>query len=285
MAGTTIDLSDRIAVVTGGGSGLGAAMGRAFAGAGMAVALLDIDGPAAEETAAALARDHGVPTTSLRVDVGDPASVAAAARHVHEALGGCDVLCANVGVQQFGAIDALTEDDWRWLVDVNVLGTVRTVREFLPLIRARQGWRRIVITASANALAPTVRLGGYQTTKFAVMGFGETLRHELAPEGIGVNLLFPGGMVTRHLESSIKARPAELGPTEVSQDDLEAMLAHRPMGEDDVLPPDEAIRNLLADLMADEPYTITHGTFRSAYAERRDALEDAFDRMEASRAS
>lgn len=279
------ELAGKVAVITGGGGGLGAALGKVFAEAGMGVAALDIDEAAAARTAAELAEAFGVPTTSVRVDVGDADSIEAAAAHVESTVGGCDVLCANVGVQQFGAIDRLTDDDWTWLLNVNVLGTVRTVRAFLPQIRARSGFRRIVLTASSSVLAPAVRLGAYQTTKFAVMGFGETLRHELAPEGIGVNLLFPGGMVTRHLESSIKARPAELGPTEVSQDDLEAMLAHRPMGEDDVLPPDEAIRNLLADLMADEPYTITHGTFRSAYAERRDALEDAFDRMEASRAS
>src|SRR4030095_1139642 len=112
------------------------------------------------------------------------------------------VCCANVGVQQFGVIDKLTEDDWEWVCNVNLLGTVRTVREFLPLIRARRGWLLIVLTASSSVLAPAVRLGAYQTTKFAVMGFGETLREELAGEGIGVSLVFPAGMMTRHLETS-----------------------------------------------------------------------------------
>ncbi len=115
---------------------------------------------------------------------------------VGSTLGGCDVLCANVGVQQFGAIDRLTDDDWRFVLDVNVLGTVRTVRAFLPLLRTGDGWRRIVLTASSSVLAPGVRMAAYQTTKFAVMGFGETLREELADEGIGVTVLFPGGMIT-----------------------------------------------------------------------------------------
>ena len=64
-----------------------------------------------------------------------------------------------------------------------------------------------MFTASSSVLAPAVRLGAYQTSKFAVLGFGESLREEIAGEGIGVTVLFPGGMMTRHLESSVLARP------------------------------------------------------------------------------
>jgi NAD(P)-dependent dehydrogenase (short-subunit alcohol dehydrogenase family) len=274
-------LAGRIAVVTGAGSGLGAALPRVFANAGMAVAALDIDEVAAQATAATLAQETGVPTTAVHTDVGDAGSVAAAARHVASVLGGCDVLCANVGVQQFGAIDRLTEDDWQWVLDVNVMGTVRTVREFLPLLRARSGWRRIVITASAGALDPGPRLGAYQTSKFAVMGYGETLRKELADEGIGVNLLFPAGMITRHLESSALARPAQLGQSVTLSDDIEVMMSSQQMGDRDIATAEHAVRNLLRDLVADEPYILTHGEYRARYNERRDAMDAAFDRLEA----
>ncbi|ONH58199.1 hypothetical protein CcI49_22090 [Frankia sp. CcI49] len=278
----TTELAGKVAVVTGGGAGLGAALARVFARQGAAVATLDIDGVAAEQTAKTITEELGVPTTSARVDVGDGESLAVAARHVRETLGGCDVLCANVGVQQFGAIDRLTDQDWEWVLNVNVLGTIRTVREFLPLIRERAGWRRIVLTASSSVLTPAVRMGAYQTSKFAVTGFGETLREELAPEGIGVTLLFPGGMATGHLESSVQARPAALGTTSVDMDDLAAMLAHRPVGEADVVTPEHAIRNLLTDLRDDEPYSVTHGSFRPFYVARRDAMDAALNRMEAS---
>ena len=277
----TAELAGKVAVVTGAGSGLGAALARAFADAGAAVAALDIDEAAARRTASDIGDACGVPTTAVRVDVGDAASVADAARHVEAALGGCDVLCANVGVQQFGALDRLTEDDWAWVLGVNVLGTVRTVRAFLPLLRARQGFRRIVLTASSSVLAPAVRLGAYQTSKFAVVGFGETLREELAPEGIGVTLLFPGGMITRHLESSARARPTELPDSGARPDDLTEMLAHRPLADGDVVTPEHAIRNLLTDLVDDVPYVITHGSDRPVYRRRQDAMDAAFDRMEA----
>jgi NAD(P)-dependent dehydrogenase (short-subunit alcohol dehydrogenase family) len=272
-------LRGRIAVVTGAGSGLGAAMARVFADAGMAIVALDIDEQAAQVTATTLAGEHGVPTTAVRADVADAGSVAAARERVASAFGGCDVLCANVGVQQFGAIDRLTEQDWQWILGVNVLGTVRTVREFLPLLRARTGWRRIVLTASAGALVPSVRLGAYQTSKFAVMGYGETLRQELAGEGIGVSLLFPGGMMTRHLESSALARPAALGASVTLPDDIAAMMASQQLGADDIVTAEHAVRNLLRDLLADEPYILTHGEYRARYNERRDAIEAAFDRL------
>jgi NAD(P)-dependent dehydrogenase (short-subunit alcohol dehydrogenase family) len=276
------DLAGKVAVVTGGGSGLGAALAHAFAGAGMAVAVLDINEAGAQQTADALGKDFGVPTTALRVDVGEPVSVAEAATQVKSALGGCDVLCANVGVQQFGSIERLTEQDWEWVIGVNVLGTVRTVREFLPLLRSRSGFRRVLLTASASVLAPGVVLGAYQASKFAVMGFGETLREELAPEGIGVTVLFPDGMITDHLQSSARARPARLGESELRQEDIETMLAHRTMDAGDVVTPEHAVRNVLADLRDDVPYSLTHGSYRPLYNRRRDALEAAFDRMESS---
>jgi NAD(P)-dependent dehydrogenase (short-subunit alcohol dehydrogenase family) len=276
------ELAGKVAVVTGGGGGLGAALGRAFAQAGASIALLDIDEAAAKEKAVALAGEFDVPTTALGVDVGDASSIDAAARHVERSLGGCDVLCANVGVQQFGAIDSLTDDDWAWVLNVNVLGTVRTVRAFLPLIRQRGGWRRIVLTSSVSALAPAVRMAAYQTSKFAVMGFGETLRRELAGEGIGVTILFPAGMVTGHLQSSAAARPSELAATGARDDDLSEMLADMPMESEDLATPEHAVRNLLRDLDLDVPYSVTHGTVRSAYAQRRDAIEAALDRMERS---
>jgi NAD(P)-dependent dehydrogenase (short-subunit alcohol dehydrogenase family) len=135
---------------------------------------------------------------------------------------------------------------------------------------------------STSRRRSAVRMAAYQTSKFAVLGFGDTLRHERAPEGIGVTVMFPGGMITGHLQSSAETRPAGLGATGAQEDDLTAMLTHRPVGADDIVMPEHAIRNLLADLEADEPYFVTHGAIRADYTERHDALVAAIDRMEKS---
>jgi NAD(P)-dependent dehydrogenase (short-subunit alcohol dehydrogenase family) len=271
----------RVAVITGAGSGLGEAMARAFAAEGMKVAALDIDGAAAEAVAASLAPD-GVETVGGAVDVADRRSLESAADTVAARFGACHVLCANVGVQQFGALDRLTVEDWQWVLSVNVLGTVSTVAAFLPLLRASSGARHILLTASSSALLPGERLGAYVTSKFAVMGFGECLRLELAPEGIGVSLLFPAGMSTRHLESSRAARPPELGPSVTLDDDIQVMLASRDSGKfADPVSPGYAIRNLISELASDPPYIITHGTYLSVVEERLERIRDAFERMQA----
>jgi hypothetical protein len=89
-------------------------------------------------------------------------------------------------------------------------------------------------------------------------------------------------MITRHLESSVAARPPELGTSNLDMSDVEAMLAHAPQGDADLATPEHALRNLIADLEANEPYSLTHGTDRPMWERRRDAIDAAFDRMERS---
>ncbi|HEX7857756.1 MAG TPA: SDR family NAD(P)-dependent oxidoreductase [Sphingobium sp.] len=266
------------AVITGAGSGLGASMVERFAAAGMNILALDIDGASAEDTAQKVRKDGGQ-AVAMRVDVANADELAAAARLAADRFGGCSVLCANVGVQQFGAIERLTEQDWQWVIDVNVMGVIRTVAAFLPLIRETSGERRIAITSSSGALMPGVRMAAYTASKYAVTGYSETLRMELAEEGIGVSTVFPAGMITRHLESSIKARPAELGPSELRQEDIEAMMASRDMDTTShVATADHATRHLLADLAANERFIVTHGEYRQQLTDYCDAILRAHDR-------
>ena len=275
------EYTGRTAVVTGAGSGLGAAMAALFAGAGARVALLDIDGDRAEAEAAGL-RALGHDAFAWRVDVADKASVAAAADAVQARFGGCDVLCANVGVQQFGAIDKLTEQDWQWVMGVNFHGVVNTVDAFVPLLRARQGQRHIVLTASASFFQFGIRMAAYVASKFAVVGYGEVLRQELAPEGINVSMLFPAGMATRHIESSIAARPADLGESRFDHEDVKAMMAGADIdAAAHVATAEHAVRNLLTELAAGSPYIITHGNYRHQVEAQQQAVLAAFDRLAA----
>ena len=278
---TTQDSAGRVAVVTGGASGLGAAMAHEYARAGMRVAVLDIDEVRARDVAESL-RGLGVDAVAIPVDTGDAASIDRAAAGVDARFGSCNLLCANVGVQQFGSIDTLTDDDWTWVLTVNVLGTVRTVGAFLPLLRRSDGWRQIAITASSGVFVPAIRLGAYTTSKSALVGYGETLRLELADDGVGVTLVFPAGMMTRHLESSAAARPESLGESILRNEDLEAMLASSPETAGDIAAPEDAVRGLLPQLIANEPYVITHGGYRDQLTERRARVDAAFDRMEQS---
>ena len=281
---TGVDLTGTVAVVTGGGSGLGAAMAHEYARAGMHVAVLDIDEPRARDVAESL-RGLGVDAVAIPVDTGDAASIDRAAAGVDARFGSCNLLCANVGVQQFGSIDALTDDDWTWLLTVNVLGTVRTVAAFLPLLRRSEEWRQICITASSGVFVPAIRLGAYTTSKAALVGYGDTLRLELADEGIGVTIVFPAGMMTRHLESSAAARPEVLGESILRNEDIEAMLASSPETAGDIATAEDAVRGLLPQLLADEPYVITHGGYRDQLAVQRARVDAAFDRMEQGPAS
>ncbi len=275
-------LAGGTAVVTGAGSGLGAAMAAAFAAEGMGIAALDINREAVESVATDLAAG-GIEAISAPVDVAERASLDAAASAVAERFGAVNVLCANVGVQQFGPLELLTADDWQWVLSVNVIGTANTVAAFLPLLRVADGPRHIVLTSSIATLAPSPRQGAYIVSKFAVTGYGDVLRQEVADDGIGVTVLFPNGMITNHIESSRAARPGGLGTSVLRDEDLEVVIAHAGAGEDTVTTPEDAIADLVRDMLAGEPYVVTHGTLGPKIHARHEALEAADQRMRTAR--
>jgi len=269
-----------VAVITGGASGLGASMARRFFSQGMRVAILDINGEKAEETASGMSSD-GTKAIGIQVDVANVEAIQLAAQTVEEKFGECSVLCANVGVQQFGAIDKLTLNDWQWIINVNVMGVVHTINTFLPLVRKSKKPRHVVITASSAAYSPGVRMGAYTSSKYAITGYGETLRMELADEEIGVSLLFPAGMSTTHIESSIKARPSDLGASVVRREDIDAMKASRNTDcEGQVVTADYATRYLLRELTENRRYIITHGNDETAITSHYNDLLEAHKRAQ-----
>ncbi len=275
-----MDYTGKVVVITGAASGLGAAMAGVFARAGAHLALLDIDADALAR-AAQQWRDAGTEVLDFPLDVADSDNIAEAIAAIAARFDGIDVLAANVGVQHISALDKLTRADWDWVFNVNVHGMIETVQQCLPLIRSRRGSRHIVLTASSSVLTPCERIGAYVASKYAVTGYGEVLRQELADEGINVALMFPSGMITRHIESSMAARPATLAPAHIDPEDVEAMKSslERFSGLD-VQSADYAVRHLLTDLEAGHPYIITHGDLNDALERYDIAMRDANERAQ-----
>ena len=137
----------KTAFVTGGAGGIGFALGRAFAEAGMKVMLADVETDALSAAAKAL-HNIGPDVRGIICDVADPASVDRAAKKTIEAFGNVHVVCNNAGVAAAGGIDNISLDNWRWVLDVNLMGVLHGIRAFLPHIRAHGEGGHIVNTAS-----------------------------------------------------------------------------------------------------------------------------------------
>ena len=262
------------AVITGGASGLGRALGERSAALGMDVVLLDLDGDRAAAEATALAEAHGTTCVGQRVDVADAASVDAAAAAIESRFGGVDLVVSNVGVQLFGSVEQFTDEEWRWVLDVNVIGSARIARAFTPLLR-RAEHGHLAFTTSSSILDPASRLAAYQSSKFAVWGLAETLRLELAGDGIGVTTIFPSGMASRHLETSEAAQPDHLRRSIANEGDFDAMIASNPEMASMLATPEDAAVGVIEAILAGEPYVITHGDLRGAVAARSDDLAGA----------
>jgi len=268
------ELADRVAVVTGGGSGIGAAIARRLAAERMRVAVADIE----LEAARAVAEGLGPGALALHVDVASRESSGALAAAVERELGGCSLLCANAGVLVIGRLDARSREDWEWGLSVNLFGLIHSVDAFLPLLRRAPGEKQIVITASmAGLLAAGPGKGIYNATKHAQMAYGETLRAELASEAIGVSLLLPAGTQSRIAESA-RNRPEALGRARFGPEDLEAIRLG--VGETQAVPADHAVRHLVRGIRENAPWIVTHGSQRALVERRFRAILAAFDAAE-----
>lgn len=193
----TFDFSGAVAVVTGAGSGIGEACARSFAKRGARVVVTDIDAARAEKVAA----DLGDPAVARRVDVTSTEDLEAARDLALERFGRVDLVMNNVGLPVFGAVEDIPLEGWERLIDVNVLGMVRSNLVFLPLL-IEQGSGHIVNTASIGGLLPYGhdRLP-YTTTKHAVVGLTKGLAVHLRAKGIGVSCLCPAQVPTNIAEA------------------------------------------------------------------------------------
>ena len=274
-------LAGKAAFVTGGASGIGLALGRAFAGSGMKVMLADIE-PDALAAAVDSVGDLGPDVRSVACDVADPASVERAAEACFEAFGRVHVVCNNAGVGGGSGIDDISLDNWRWVLDVNLMGVLHGIRAFLPHIRAHGEGGHIVNTASMAGMVSGLGFSPYGASKFAVVTMSEGLAMQLEPHGIGVTVLCPGFVRTR-ISDSARNRPARYGPVQRPDPtspagQLAARLAE--LGRSGLDPLDVAAQVLDA-IREDELYVFTHPDMRAELEERFAAILTAMDRAAA----
>jgi len=189
-----LKLQGRTAVVTGAAGGIGRAIATSLARRGCNLALADIDETTLAATAAELAV-HKVRISRHRLDVSDRAAVAAFPQQVTAEHPGVDVLVNNAGVALGGTFEQISEGDFDWLLAINFGGVVRMTRAFLPLMHNSEEARLVNISSVFGLIAPPGETA-YAASKFAIRGFSESLRHELAGTRIGVTVVHPGGVAT-----------------------------------------------------------------------------------------
>lgn len=191
------EFKDRVAVVTGGASGIGRAMAARFASEGMKVVLADVEDEPLERAVSEL-RAEGAQAAGKKTDVSDPDQVRALAEFTLDTFGGVNVLCNNAGVGAGGLSWQQPLADWEWVIGVNLWGVIHGVRTFIPIMIERGEEGHIVNTASLAGLISGPSTTIYSITKHGVVTLSESIYHELAlvKAKIGVSVLCPAWVRT-----------------------------------------------------------------------------------------
>ncbi len=185
------NLSGKVVLVTGAGSGIGRETALAFARLGAAIVVCDVNGMNAGRTVADIQAAGGRASAHV-VDVADRAQMERFAEDVHREHPAVDVLVNNAGVGLGGGFLDTSLEDWDWILGINLRGVIHGCHFFVPKMVARGAGGHVVNVASAAAFVAGETLSAYCTTKFAVLGLSESLRDELARHGIGVTAICPG---------------------------------------------------------------------------------------------
>jgi len=185
--------------ITGAASGLGRALAELYGRQGARVGIADMNEARAREAADAVAACGGEPLV-FECDIRSEDAVRGAAGTVRKAWGGVDILVNNAGVAAAGTVVDTTMEDWRWIIDVNLLGAVRVCQAFVPMMQsARRG--HVVNVASAAGIVQSPGLASYNVTKAGMIALSETLKNELGGFGIGVTVVCPSFFTTNLMES------------------------------------------------------------------------------------
>lgn len=270
------DLKDKVAVVTGGASGIGRGMCRAFAAEGAKVVIADVEGDRAEAVAQAL-RERGAEAIAVPCDVTQRSQVEALAVKAFAAFGTVNILCNNAGVGVQGKTHGFSEGDWDWVMTVNVKAIYYAISAFLPRMIDSGQPIHIQNTASEHGLG-LPKLGRspvYTASKHAVVGLSEVLRRENSKTGLEVSILCPGIVRTDIYDSARNRDEARYGAGErISQE-----IGEQFMG--DAMDPDVAGRIAVDGIRDGDFFIVTHPYIREFVETRYREASAALDKADA----
>jgi NAD(P)-dependent dehydrogenase (short-subunit alcohol dehydrogenase family) len=254
------EFRNKVAVITGGASGIGLALARRFADEGVKLVLGDIEQGPLDEAVKAL-EASGASATSLVIDVRKESDIEALRDHALNTFGKVHLVVNNAGVAPPpGAIWELSLADWQWLMDVNFYGVLHGCRVFAPLLLDQGEEAHIVNTASLAGWITNAYSAPYYASKFAVVALSEAMFYEMQLTGkpIGVSVLCPGFVQTR-IHESYRVRPADVGPMQPLKGELQNSLAAA-MGDmvNQGMPAAEFADQVFAAIRDNQFYVLTH---------------------------
>ena len=269
------EFKDKVAVVTGGGSGIGAALCQRWAKAGMKVVVADIDAAAAERVSAAL-RAAGHASIAAKADVSRADEVEQLALLSYRTFDSVHVLCNNAGIVPSGRYRPIWEyplEDWRWAFDVNLMGVVHGIRSFVPRMLAQKTIGHIVNTASVAGLVSGAGSPVYSAAKHAVVRATEALYASLQDLGapIGVTVLCPGLVNTRIYESE-RNRPENLRSASGPAAEIPALQTIAAELYAHALSPEAVAEQVFEAVQAQRLYQVTSDQYDDAIRDRAAAV-------------
>jgi NAD(P)-dependent dehydrogenase (short-subunit alcohol dehydrogenase family) len=265
------DLRGKVAVITGGASGIGFASAEALAREGAKLVLADVEAEALEAAAAKL-RAAGADAIGVVTDVTDRQALEALADATWKHYGRADVVFNNAGVAVAGSVVSMTHEDWRWVIDVDLWGVIHGVEAFVPrLVDQKQGGH-VLATASFAGLVPNIGLGAYCVAKYGVVALMEVLHRELRANDIGASVLCPMRVRTQ-IDESGRNRQADYGGPEAQHYPTPAgtQLAGR------VIDVSEVAALVVDGIRRNRLYLLPHEESREMIRRRFERIDRAFE--------
>lgn len=265
------EVAGKVAFVTGGSSGIGLGIARAFADAGMKVVIGYRTQKHIEEAMKYLESAEGR-IHAINVDVTDRSAMEKAAEETTKVFGKIHVLVNNAGVVQHAPLSSATYDDWDWQMSVNLDGVFNGVHVFLPRINAHGEGGQIITTSSILGLFTSSNSAIYSATKYAVVGLMESLRAELTDANIGVSVFCPG-LVISSIQDASRNRPSNLADSQFKPDP-QAQAREREFRNDPerAMDPFDAGRFVLRGMRNNDLYILTHPEYEQIMQDRKEVL-------------